>query len=341
VLAFLLVAATLAGSVEVAGGWETHGPAYPEVASVVVRADGIVYAAASDPESGQSALFQSSDRAASWEFVIAAPSDERIVRLAVEDVSSGRMGAVTREGIRDRVYRSDDGGASWFLIAGLDAAEPDLDLFFGATGDGSLYFRAGGRALVAYPDRTFDYLTPKLAFGRWGFVYRPEVYSLWSSTTGLLFWTTQVLGYLGGWGDVLRSGPPDDPNAADDLSAPCLEMTPVRADPFDSQTFYGACGTVVVSHDHARNWRKIQSGPSEPIALLLDRRRAGVLFALDGTGEPFFSGDFGEGWSAMPGLPSPGTDLAVGVTGEVLYAATSSGVFRRTIRNTRELEPRD
>ncbi len=101
-------------------GWQRISPPYEEVASISVALDGseTLYAAATDPESGQSGVFRSDNGGASWTLLGSALADESVASVAVDPRDASLLFATTVHAALGftRLYVSSDYGATWRFV---------------------------------------------------------------------------------------------------------------------------------------------------------------------------------------------------------------------------------
>jgi photosystem II stability/assembly factor-like uncharacterized protein len=345
-----VLAASRAGAQ--AGGWETHGPAYPDVHAIALSPDDdrVVYAGAFDPASGRSALFRSTDGGDSWTDLADAPFGEVIDAIAVDPANSSRLLALTH-GTRATVYRSDDAGATWSIALGPNGAGP-TSIFFDTADTGRAY-AFGEPGLWRGDGGTWMRLRPSITPTDGSRASVGQLVSAWPGAAGRVFATAWVSqGYRGfGSGTFLLMA--DEAGRWTEFGfAPC-QGAGVQATAYDPQNpniMYVAgrqCGGLLETRDGGRSWSVPSLPAIEAVQILVAVQDPATLYVLSPPGTPgsqpaiLRSFDGGVLWSGLAPPPETPTQLALGPTGRVIYAATAQGVFARPLRSTWEVSPRE
>lgn len=327
----LLGAAVASRALGQASGWESFGPALFQTAAVAAGSDEqTVYAGSSDYAAGQSAVFRSVNAGHQWTTLVQAPSGQFYSDLLVDprDSSTLYAGAPGNDGTTT-VYRSSDAGANWLLGQAIPAyCVPSL-----APGS------AAGVALVSCG--TLLYRT--LDAGRtWESVANPftEPTRLATGPGGLL------LAY--GTTRIFRSTNDGDAwTPAGSAPAACPGLTALRVDPTNASVFVAGagltgaggfqCGGIFRSTNAGASWTASSLSGVSITDVAIDAARPSRVYASAGSlggilpnGGVYASFDGGVTFSNTQ-LPALGAQrLAVSASGNLLYAATSLGVFTLT-----------
>jgi photosystem II stability/assembly factor-like uncharacterized protein len=336
----LSVSAAAAQAVRV-GGWETSGPELHQVNAVAAAPDDdrTVYVGSSIYEVSQSAIFVSTDAGRSWRALVEASLGDFFSEILVDVRGSRTIYAGASGGGATNVYRSPDGGATWPLVQTLaPACSPSL-----AAGSpaGTVLLACGMRLL-----RTRD------SGATWEALTAPftEPTRLTPAVGGavLAYGTTRIFRSVSdgaSWTEIAAA------------PAACAGFNVVRADLSNPGVLLAGagllgnggfrCGGVFRSSNSGATWTATGLSGVFVTDIAFDPRNSAQVYASAGylagilpKGGVYASGDGGESWGTLA-LPALGaSDLSVSVSGEVLYAGTSLGVFQHSFRRTRSVPPR-
>ena len=318
----------------------SHGPPFPNVLALAPAPDDErkLYAAASDPITGQSALFVSTDGGQSWSTLAPAIPGETIRAVAVDPGKPARLAAVTTGAPETvHVYRTEDGGATWFAVFSFVSSVTHGTLFFDTAGTGTVYLRWNGPVYVSRLGMAWERPAPvEYLFGAGHIPHLLFIFSFWPGPRGLVFWTTQS--YEGGLPplkNVVMQGSPDS-NYVVFADAPCLDPTPVTYDPVDPDVAYAGahgCGTLLKTTDGGRTWESTSLSGIHAEDVLVGPASSAVYVRTEA--DLFRSTDGGDTWTTQS-LPSAAVnELLLSPSGLTLFAATEAGVFSRPVSRTR------
>jgi len=330
-------------AVALAGGWETHGPELPNVTVVVTSAadDRRVYALAND--SSQAAIFRSDDAGQTWRKVFEAPPDEFLsTPLEVDPSNPDRLFAATFQVIPSipfshsatRLYRSVDGADTWTVQLGVgDAAL--CSMAFGQPG--AVYVACRGRQPLFFRSEdggdSFD--------GGWATFFGLGVPILATTPDEVLLSTSGWQSRDGGrtWQPWI------------DIPLNCA-LTSLAIDPSNSNRMFVSggstqtfCGEVLRSMDGGVTWSRTTDVGGPVLDLVMDPSDPSLIYVstapVGRPGRVLVSDDEGDSWRDL-GFPASASakDLAITGNGERIYAATTTGVYTRSLLRTRVISPR-
>jgi len=315
----LFLAATLSA-------WRSVGPAANTVAADPINPR-VVYAGTG------TGVFKSEDGGAFWRLVGSRTSCSNVETIAIDQTAPAVVYAGTGENcFDDGLFRSDDAGESWTAteighpIAGLKTASGIAGrvyfLYETCQAITTLFFACTGH-LMRSDDfaNTFEPVFPSLSPSFLGVssfdIDEENPLRLWASAFGI-----EQAG-------VFRSDDGGDSwNEINDMFS-----GPIAVDPRNSDVLLVSSNGTFRSTDGGLHW--VESSPSglTITQFLFDRDRRGVVYAVVNYHDVFRSLDDGISWAPFDtglsvlfvfGLSESAVD---GRDGQILYAATSSGVF--------------
>jgi photosystem II stability/assembly factor-like uncharacterized protein len=329
----MLLAALLAAAL--AGGWETHGPA-PSVSAVAVAGPDVhrVYAIAGS-------VFRSDDGGETWLRIFDAPPVAGLLTsLAVDPRDPDRLFVATiqagpRSHFNVSLYRSVDGGEEWTVRLGADAAfcsvafdevQPNT-VYAAFWGRQAMFFRSedGGDSFEGGWTPFFGLGSVQLQLARDGWLIASGQQSRDGGRT---------------WGPIGFSFPAGCPVAL-------LAIDPTNPNRIfvSGQTTEAFCSGVWRSLDGGVTWSRTTDVGGPVLDLLMDPSDPSWIYvAAAPVGRParvLVTSDDGQSWQDLE-LPAiaGSIDLALTESGDRLYAATSEGVYARSLRRTRAILPR-
>jgi len=330
------LALLLAVQPQVAGAptWQQMPFPYETVASVAFAPDDeqSVYATGSNPATGESGAFHSSDAGMTWRLLAPALPGDTASSIAVDPGDASRLYATTyryEAGLpTTRIYTSPDAGISWWLT-GEFADSCGGKFIAGPSSGGEIYLDTGcaGHFFVS-ADRG-------LTWDR-----RADAFEVTAGRNGVLY---GVLDGIVRSSDGGRSWTPMGANPA-----ACPFVAALAADPDVSERLYAGtgqvrmiftvCGGLYRSDDAGGIWSGI---PTEPVSsLAVDATDPSRVFAAFWFGSVALSRDSGLHWSMLPPLNGGAPSLTLSASGQILFGAPSGGLYRMTFRKPRALEPR-
>lgn len=324
---FVLCAAA-APMVAQPAGWESFGPPLFPVSDVATGTDETtVYASAADTAAGQSGIFRSTDAGNTWTGLVAAPLGEFYGDLLVDPGSPQTLytGTLGNDQMT-RLYRSVDGGTTWFLGQTISAyCVPSLAP--GATSGSAL--AACGTALWHTTDSGQTWQSTPVPFsqptrlvrGAGGSIYAYGPTTLFRSTDSGQTW--QPIGH----------------------PLPCAGMNALAADPTQPNVLVAgagllgtqglACGGIYRSADGGNTWTAAPLSGVYVTDLVINPADPARAYAAAGSfpvilpeGGVFASLDGGATWTDTALPPSSASRLALSASGRILYAATPLGVYQ-------------
>ncbi len=324
--AVLLLACLTGAALAQTAGWETYGPALFEVNAVTTGSDELtVYAGGADYAASQAALFKSVDAGRRWETLLHAEPGEFFSDILVDPGSSATIYAGALFNGTTRIYRSGDGGEVWSVRQTIPSY--CIPSFAPGTSAGAALVACGTRLL-----RTSD------AGLTWQEVSNPftESTRLTSGSAGSLFAYGQTRIYKstdGGSAWVAVGNP-----------LPCAGLNALRVDPTNASVFVAGagllgaqgltCGGVYRSTNAGASWAASSLSGVYVTDIAIDPHAAARVYACAGylgglfpKGGAYASLDGGANWANLF-LPALGAvRLALSRSGQILYAATSLGVY--------------
>jgi photosystem II stability/assembly factor-like uncharacterized protein len=320
--------------------WETFGPPLYQVNALATAADDFtVYAAAGDYSAGQSAIFLSPDGGNHWNTVVQAASGEFYSDLLVNTAGPPTIyaGAPHNDGTT-KLYASTDGGSTWNLGQTIPIyCVPS----FASTGTaqtfvacGTHFYRSSGS-----PPTWEELTTPfteatRLAAGPSGLLVAYGPTRIFRSTNAGSTWT------------VAGSAP-----------SACAGLNALRVDPSNASVLVAGtgltgaggfvCGGIYRSVDGGASWAAGSLSGVYVTDVVIDPGQSSSVFASAGyaagilpRGGVYRSEDGGRNWSSLQ-LPVAGAvRLALAPHGGIIYAATSLGVYERSVETTVIVSPR-
>jgi len=313
-------------------GWQTFGPALFQVGAVATGADDqTVYAAGSDFAAGQSAIFQSTNGGLAWTTVVQAAAGQFYSDILVDPGNPSTLyaGAPDNDGTT-KIYRSGNTGATWLLGQTIPAY--CVPSFAPGTAAGSAFVACGTRFY-----RTAD------SGQTWEEVATPftEATRLAAGPAGIL------LGY--GTTTIFKSTNAGDRwTPAGNAPPACPGLTALGISPENSNALVAGtgvtgvggfqCGGIFRSADGGSTWTSgslsglyvsdVEFDPNVPSRVYAS---SSFLPGLLPPGGVYNSSDSGLTWSDLQ-LPLNGaSQLALSPKGDLLYAATSLGVYQLAI----------
>jgi len=323
-------------AVALAGGWETHGPA-PSVR--VVAAGGPdsrrVYAIAGS-------VFRSDDGGETWRRIFDAPPDTGLLNiLQVDPRDPDRLFVAAYQAYQTvpfthfttTFYRSVDGGETWTVQLGVsDASLCSMALdgqavYVACKGRQTWFFRSedGGDSFEGGWATFFGLGVPTLEIAADGLLVSSNG---WQSRDAGRTWQPWVYIPLG-CGFTSLAIDPSNPNRMFVSEGSML-------------TF---CGEVQRSLDGGVTWSRTTNVGGPVLDLVMDPSDPSFIYvAAAPVGRParvLVSSDDGQSWQnlELPATAGP-IDLALAESGERLYAATTAGVYARSLLRTRSISPR-
>jgi photosystem II stability/assembly factor-like uncharacterized protein len=306
--------------------WETFGPPLFQVNAVATGSDELaVYAGGADYAANQAALFKSADGGRRWETLEQAEPGEFFSDILVDPGSPATIYAGALFNGATRLYRSGDGGETWSLRQTI----PSYCIPSFAPG------AAAGAALVACGTRLLRTSDAGLTW--------QDVPAPFTESTRL---TTGAAGSLFAYGQtrIFKSTNGGVAWAAVGNALPCAGLNALRVDPANASVFVAGagllgaqgltCGGVYRSTNAGNTWTASDLSGVYVTDIAMDARDparvyacAGYLGGLFPKGGAYESADGGANWSNMF-LPALGAlRLALSHSGQILYAATSVGVY--------------
>jgi len=336
----LFVLAPRASTQAPAENWQNVAPPFPNVSSIALGGDSgeVLYAAASDPSTARSGAFRSTNEGTTWEQLAETLPGETANLIRVDPRDPRRVFATTvrttgENQFATRVYRSTDAGTSWTFAGEVVAC------------GGTFAFDTSNASRVYFAlDCTAGLYVSEDAGATWQARGESQRQHLVAAPGGVMYAVdgTTVLqskdaGYS--WSAL--------PPLPCDLGDTFLTVETLDID---------AQGRLLAGTGHIRmifvdcpglflwrpdaGWIRTAAMPVEEVAS--DESDASNLFAVvfgPGYGNVWGTRDGGVDWYPLTnGLDV--SDLALTPSGRLLYAATSTGVFRLTIRKTRLVGPR-
>lgn len=310
-------------------GWESFGPPLFQVSDVATGGDEeTIYASAANTTAGQSGIFRSTDAGNTWTGLVQAPAGESYGDLLVDPgdpqtLYTGTLGADQKT----RLYRSRDGGTTWFSSQTI--ASLCVPSFAPGVASGTVLAACGtglwkttdsgqGWQSLAAP---FTQAT-RLARGAGGLLYAYGPTTLFRSNDGGTTW--QAIG----------------------SPLPCAGMNALAADPTQPDALVAgagllggsglACGGIYRSADGGTTWTAASVSGVFLTDVIINSVDPTRVYASAGSfgnlpeGGVFASLDGGATWTdtALPGNPSSASRLALSPSGRILYAATPVGVYQ-------------
>jgi photosystem II stability/assembly factor-like uncharacterized protein len=324
--AVLFAACLVTPALAQSSSWETFGPPLFQVNAVATGSDELtVYAGGADYAANQAALFKSPDSGRTWETLVQADPGEFYGDILVDQTNPSTIYAGALFNGTTRIYRSGDGGATWSLRQTI----PSYCIPSFAPGT------AAGAALVACGTsllRTSD------AGLTWQGVPNPftEATRLTPGPTGSLFAYGQTHIFKSTNGGTTWSGVGS--------ALPCAGLNALRVDPGNASVFVAgagllgaqglSCGGVYRSTNAGNTWTASDLSGVYVTDIAIDAHDPTRVYAcagyLGGTfprGGAHASLDAGASWTNLF-LPALGAvRLALSHSGQILYAATSLGVY--------------
>ncbi len=323
-------------AVVLAGGWETHGPA-PSVSAVPAGGPDSrrVYAIAGS-------VFRSDDGGETWFRLFDAPPGAGLLSiLQVDPRDPDRLFVATYQGYQTvpfshfttTFYRSVDGGETWTMQLAVGDALCSMAL------DGqAVYVACKGRQTWFFRSEdggdSFD--------GGWATFFGLGVPILETTPDGVLVSTS-------GWQsrDAGRTWQPwiDIPLDCAYTSLTIEPSNPNRIFVSEGDR-YGLCGEVLRSLDGGLTWSRTADVGGPALDLVMDPSDPSLIYVAtaplgQSPGRALMSTDGGQSWHDL-GLPATAgpIDLALTDSGDRLYAATTEGVYARSLRRARTIPPR-
>ena len=327
--AVLFTACLVSPALAQSPSWETFGPPLFQVNAVATGSDELtVYAGGADYAASQAALFKSADGGRRWETLEQAEPGEFFSDILVDPGSPATIYAGALVNSTTRIYRSGDGGQTWSLRQTI----PSYCIPSFAPG------AAAGAALVACGThllRTSD------AGLTWQDVSNPftESTRLTPGPAGSLFAYGQTHIFKSTSGGGTWSGVGN--------TLPCAGLNALRVDPANASVFVAgagllgaqglSCGGVFRSTNAGNTWTASDLSGVYVTDIAIDAHNparvyacAGYLGGLFPKGGVYASLDGGTSWANLF-LPALGAlRLALSHSGQILYAATSVGVYALT-----------
>ncbi len=308
--------------------WHVEGPPFPLVNWIATSSDGpeLVYAATSDPESGQSALFRSSDGGASWTLLAEALSGDQVSSVETDPAARSRLYATTTHGtlndLETRVYVSEDSGIHWQNPLDLTGSCGGSFAFEGANPEVVyVVLSCSGRIFATFDDGVswIERASPSpvsfhLQAAPDGTLYAATYDGIFRSTDGANSWS-------------LFAVPPDA----------CPGITALLLDDQQNVLILGTgrprfggleCGGTYRSEDAGRTWTPTLGNrymtdfvrdPGIPTRIFASARRVNGFFAP--MGDVYRSDDDGRSWQSLT-FPSVlgTTQVRLSSDGRRLYA---------------------
>ena len=337
----LLLAAGASSRLQAQGaGWETFGPALFQVNALSTPAQNLtVYAASADPTSGASGIFGSTDGGNTWNALVNAPANEVYADILADGVDAGTLyaGAPDTGDGTTKIYRSINSGGSWLLGQTIPAyCVPSFAQL--TTGDvlvscGTFLYRGASDGTWAQLPNPFTEAT-RLTAGPNGVVLAFGPTRIFKSTNRGDSWTAvgQRPGGLSGL-NALRINPGN--------------ATLLVAGTGVTGAHGFQCGGVYQSANGGATWSStglsgvyvtdVAINPDSPSQLFASAGYAPGILPVGGV---FQSLDGGATWSDLA-LPQPGAgSIALSHDANLIYAATSLGVYQRNVEVTIPTAPR-
>jgi photosystem II stability/assembly factor-like uncharacterized protein len=323
-------------AVAVAGGWETHGPA-PSVSVVAVAGPDSrrIYAIAGS-------VFRSDDGGETWLRIVDAPSADTFYTLGVDPGNPDTLFAATYQvgphsRFATKFYRSVDGGNTWTLqLAVLDI--PICSVAFDGLRPNTVYVACGStHSLFLRSEDGGDSFEgagspflggTKLQIAADSSILAVTSGGIWGSRDGGRTW------YM----------PISSPGGCDITSLVIDPENPNRMFVGEGST-QPPCSGVLRSLDGGVTWSRTANVGGSVLDLVMDPSDPARIYVVAAPvgrpGRVLVSSDDGQIWHDL-GLPVTAgvNDLALTNTGDRLYAATTEGVFARSLRRTRAITPR-
>ncbi len=309
-------------------GWESFGPPLYQISDVATGSDETtVYASGANTAAGQSGIFESTDAGSLWTGLVAAPLGEAYGDLLVDPGNSqtiytGTLGSDHRT----RLYRSLDGGVTWFLGQTLGAL--CVPSFAPGASTGTALVACGtGLWKTADSGQSWQALSPpftqttRLAPGAAGALWAYGPTTLFRSNDGGTTWQA--------------AGTPP----------PCAGVNALAADPTQPNVLIAGtgvvggsglvCGSIYRSTDGGATWTGTTGATgafiTDIIVNAVDPTRmyasAGNFPGILPQGGVFASLDGGATWTNMALPANSASRLALSPSGQILYAATPVGVY--------------
>jgi len=314
-------------------GWATFGPALFQVDAIATPPDDdtTAYAAGSDATANQSAIFVTPDGGFTWTTVVQAATGEFYNDILVDPYDSATLYAgAPGTGGTTSIYWSGNTGGSWTLGQSIPAY--CLPSFAPGSAAGAAFVSCG-TSLYATADagRTWQSLPnpftepTRLAAGPGGLLFGYGATKIFRSPDGGSTWT-----------------------AAGSAPAGCAGLNALRVSPSDASLLLAGtgvtgptgfqCGGVFRSTNGGATWTAASLAGVFVTDIDFDSNNpsrvyasAGYLAGILPKGGVYTSADGGATWSDLL-LPQNGaTRLALSQRGDILYAATSLGVYQLAI----------
>ena len=326
VLVLLAVAASSRCLVAQNLGWQSFGPSLYQVNDVTAGiADLTVYAASANFNAGQSAISVSTDGGQTWTGLVQAPTGQFYAEILADQSDPNRLYAGAPGSGTTTIYLSNTGGTGW--AAALTIPVYCVPSFAQSAANGNVLV-ACGTSLYSSPDgATWTSVTnpfteaTRLAAGTGGTMYAYSPTHIYKSTDSGQTWS-----------------------ASGSAPGACPGLTALRVNPSGGSLAAGAgltgasgfqCGGVFSSSDGGTTWTAGGLSGVFVSDLAFDTSQPSTIYA----GAAFIAGvlPMGGVWRSMDGgvtwdnlaLPQPGASrIALSSRNDVLYAATSLGVYQ-------------
>ena len=309
-------------------GWESFGPPLFQVSDVATGSDETtVFASAAYTPAAQSGIFKSTDAGQTWTGLVQAPPGESYGDLLVDPGNSQTLYTGTLgSDHKTRLYRSVDGGVTWFLGQTISIlCVPS----FAPGGQSGTVLAACGTGLWKTADsgQSWQALAPpftqttRLAAG---------VGTLWA------YGPTTLFRSIDGGTTWQATGTP----------LPCANMNALAADPVQPNALVAGagllgvsglnCGAVYRSADGGNTWMAATGASgayiTDVIVNAADPTRmyasAGSFSMILPQGGVYASLDGGVTWTDTALPANSASRLALSPSGRILYAATPVGVYQ-------------
>jgi ligand-binding sensor domain-containing protein len=311
-----LFAISLFSALTIRAQWETHGP-YGGSISSVLTASGAVYAGTGN------GVFKSTDNGATY-----MAANKGMMRVQVTSLSANTAGIFAGTA-SNGVYFSSDNGATWSSRSNgittpyITSVYANSAGVFAGTPDG-VFFSSNNGITWAMANNGIPITYDVYAWAQKGDTVYATTYGVgmyWSSNNGGLW--TQVQGGL-------------------PAGTPSTSATYIYAVYADGNTmFAGTSMGIYTSANGGLTWTPANSGMPSGMWARAFTSKAGYVFAGTHTEGIFVSTNGGSSWTASStgimnwpknnGLPhNYPTIMALTVSGGVVLAATSEGMYRST-----------
>jgi photosystem II stability/assembly factor-like uncharacterized protein len=307
-------------------GWQSYGPSLYQVNDVTAGiADLTVYASSANFNAGQSAISVSTDGGQTWSGLVQAPTGQFYAEVLADQSDPNRLYAGAPGSGTTTIYLSNTAGTGW--ATALTIPSYCVPSFAQSAANGNVLV-ACGTSLYSSPDgATWTSVTnpfteaTRLAAGAGGTMYAYGATHIFKSTDSGQTWSS--------------SG-----------SAPgaCPGLTALRVNPSSGSLAAGAgmtgpggfrCGGVFSSADGGTTWTAGGLSGVFVSDLAFDTSQPSTIYASAAfiagilpTGGVWRSMDGGATWDDLA-LPQPGAGrIALSSRNDVLYAATSLGVYQ-------------